>query len=177
MKLITKEDFTPQNFVKFSQNIREDQIEPYIYASQANDLMPRVGIEMLHDLRNATSDSRPELWAFLENYVKPFLVLSSYYRFASTHGIHLTQFGMSKTSDPQNTFDQVSGQERAILLRQTASDLQVAETRMLSQPFTFDGVTYVKKEKSNQIGQSIRAPKRKRVILGPFYNYKNGLID
>lgn len=159
--LINKTDFTPRNFVKFSQNIREDQIEPYIFAAQENDLRPRIGDDLTVALFASSESESPEHFAFLNNFVKRFLVLASYYRFMASHGINVTQFGVSKTADPQNTFDQVAPQDRAIILRQTAADLNTALARMMAQNFVFDGVDYGKSDKAKKLFSSIRAPKRK----------------
>lgn len=179
MSIITKANFTPANFVKFSQNIREDQISPYIAAAQENELQPRLGVELYADVLAEVAKvtpTRPELMAFINAYVKRFLVLAAYYRFMAAHGINVTQFGVSKTSDPQNTFDQISSQDRAIILRQTDADLNTALLKMMAQPFKFDGVSYVKTERSKEQTTGIRAPKnKKRSRLNAFADFGGGV--
>lgn len=164
--IITKADFTPANLVKFSQNIKDDQIEPYINASQDYDLQPRLDPELYNDILTEVSQSennRPELLSFINTKVKRFLVLTAYYRFMASHGINVTQFGVSSTRDPQGTFDQVSAQERAVVLKQVASDINVALIRMTSEPFVFDEISYDKTERGANQNQVIRAPKKRRV--------------
>jgi membrane peptidoglycan carboxypeptidase len=165
--IITKEDFNALNLVKFSQNIREDQIDPYIMASQEYDLEPRLAEALYSDILAVLKGEivRPELLAFANSKVKRYLVLASYYRFLSAHGINITQFGVSQTRDPQGTFDQVTPKDRAVVLRQVASDLNVALIKMTKEPFIFDGVSYEKTAKGSNQNQMIRAPKRKRNIV------------
>lgn len=185
--IISKADFTPANLVKFSQNIREDQIEPYIYAAQDYDLQPRLDPDLYLDILGTVSGElvRPELFAFINSKVKRFLVLTSYYRFMASHGINVTQFGVSSTRDPQGTFDQVSAQERAVVLKQVASDINIALIKMTSETFEFDGITYGKTKKGANQNQMIRAPKRDRIkskqggLIGNRgeFNYLNSVLD
>jgi membrane peptidoglycan carboxypeptidase len=173
--IICKEDFNALNLVKFSQNIREDQIDPYIMASQEYDLEPRLGEALYSDILAVLKGEivRPELLAFANSKVKRYLVLASYYRFLSAHGINITQFGVSQTRDPQGTFDQVTPKDRAVVLRQVASDLNVALIKMTKEPFIFDGISYEKTAKGSNQNQMIRAPKRKvskEVLFNGYYN-------
>lgn len=168
--IISKSDFTPENLVKFSQNIKDDQIDPYINAAQDYDLQPRLNADLYDDILERVSQgnqqgqgNRPELLEFIETKVKRFLVLTAYYRFMAAHGINVTQFGVSSTRDPQGTFDQVSAQDRAVVLKQVASDINVALIRMTSEPFIFDGISYEKTERGANQNQVIRAPKKRRV--------------
>lgn len=163
--IITKADFTPANLVKFSQNIKEDQIEPYINAAQDYDLQPRLDPILYADIIGVIEGAtgRPELTAFINTKVKRYLVLTAYYRFIAQHGINVTQFGVSSTRDPQGTFDQVSAQDRAVVLRQVASDINIALIKMTSLDFVFDGIEYGKTNKGANQNQMIRAPKRKRL--------------
>lgn len=163
--IITKADFTPANLVKFSQNIKDDQIEPYINAAQDYDLQPRLDPELYQDILGVIEGAadRSELTAFINTKIKRFLVLTAYYRFIASHGINVTQFGVSLTRDPQGTFDQVSSQDRAVVLRQVASDINVALIKLTSEPFIFDEISYKKTDKGSNQNQMIRAPKRKKV--------------
>ena len=165
--LISKADFTGANLVKFSQNIQDDQLAPYIYAAQDYDLRPRVGEDIYADLEGVKSGTitRPELLAFLNSKVARYLVLASYRRFISAHGLNVTQFGLTKTADPQGTFNQAEAAERAVILRQVDADANVALLRMTSTPYTFDGVSYTKEAKGGMPSASIRAPKRKRIAV------------
>lgn len=174
--IVTKADFTAANLVKFSQNIADDQINPYVYASQEYDLEPRLGAVLYADAElvaggTALDPPRPELTTFVNGVVKRYLVLMAYSRFISAHGLNITQFGLSKTTDPQGTFEQSSAQDRAIIIRQVTSDANVALARMTSTPYTFDGVTYGQKASSAAQHQSVRAPKRKRDFGSTGFSY------
>lgn len=167
--LIAKTDFSAANLVKFSQNILDDQLTPYIYAAQDYDLRPRLGEDLYLDLEGVASGAltRPELLAFLNDKVKRYLVLASYKRFIAAHGLNVTQFGLTKTNDPQGTFNQAEAAERAVILRQVDADANVALLRMTSTPYSFDGFSYSKETKGGLPSASIRAPKRRRVaVLG-----------
>jgi hypothetical protein len=166
--LICKEDFAAFNLVKFSQNIFDDQIEPYIYAAQEYDLEPVLGVELYEAIKKTVLT--PELKTFLNTKVKRFLVLVSYRRFISAHGMNITQFGLTKTNDPQNTFEQASSTERAIIIRQIDSDANTALIKMTSVPFIFDGISYEKGEGVSKPSVSIRAPKRKQIVNNTFNN-------
>lgn len=167
--LIDKADFTAANLVKFSQNILDDQLTPYIYAAQEYDLEPRLGETLYLDLQGVASGelARPELQVFLNNKVKRFLVLASYRRFIAAHGMNVTQFGLTKTADPQGTFNQAEAAERAVILRQVDADANVALLKMTSTPYAFDGFTYEKEPKAGKPSASIRAPKRTRSDYRP----------
>jgi hypothetical protein len=160
--LVTKADFTGANLVKFSQNIAEDQLNLYIQSAQEYDLEPRLGEDLYLAVLGAATASPPptELLAFINTKVKRYLVLASYLRFISAHGLNVTQFGLTKTADPQGTFTQQEPQERAIITRQTDADANVALKKMTSKPFVFDGISYVKEVMAGYVVSSIRAPKR-----------------
>jgi len=166
--LISKADFAAANLVKFSANIEEAQLNPFIYAAQEYDLEPKLGADLYNAAVNyagSPDGSRPELNGFIAKQVARFLVLTAYKRFISSHGINITQFGVTKTADPQGTFSQVEAGERAVILRQIDSDCSVATIKMLNVDFTFDGVTYTKSGKATAPSASIRAPRRRRALL------------
>jgi hypothetical protein len=165
--LITKADFTGANLVKFSQNIAEDQLNLHIHAAQEYDLEPRLGEELYDAVLGAETafPLRPELLVFINKKVKRYLVLAAYRRFISAHGLNVTQFGLTKTADPQGTFNQAEAQERAIITRQIDADANVALLKMTSAPFTFDGLSYEKANKAGNVSASIRAPKRRNKVF------------
>ena len=166
--LVTKADFTGANLVKFSQNVAEDQLNLHIQAAQEYDLEPRLGEELYAAILGAAaaSPAPTELLAFINKRVKRYLVLAAYRRFISAHGLNVTQFGLTKTADPQGTFNQAEAQERAIITRQIDADANVALLKMTSTPFTFDGVSYEKEAKAGNVSTSIRAPKRRKLGFG-----------
>jgi len=177
--VVTKADFIAANLVKFSPNILDDQINPAIYSAQEYDLEPRLGEDLYKDVLATVNGSveRPELLDFINSKVKRYLVLTAYYRFISAHGLNITQFGVSKTADPQGTFNAVEASERAIILRQVQADANVALTRLTSSSFSFDGLNYTKNANGAKLGQAIRAPKRKRLLGVIGFSTRNGLLN
>lgn len=176
--LISKADFLAANLVKFSPNIADDQLGPFIYAAQEYELEPKLGAELYRDLvsyAETPTGTRPELATFLFGPVRRFLVLTAYRRFISAHGMNVTQFGLTKTADPQGTFNQAEASERAVIIRQIDADCNVALIKMINTPFVFDGVSYEKNAKAGQPTASIRAPKRrvKNRYLDEDLSYKN----
>jgi hypothetical protein len=179
MQIITKADLTAQNLVRFSPNIRDEEINPAIVAAQDYDLEPRLGDALVSALgalppvpEDPDPDPAPELREFRNKYVARYLVLKSYERFIAQHGINITQFGVSKTGDPQNTFTQADSSDRAIILKQVRSDAEVALSRLTraleAAEWTFDGVLYAAQEKLNRRETPLRAPKlpRKKYYRG-----------
>lgn len=161
--IISKADFLAANLVKFSPNIADEQLGPFIYAAQEYELEPKLGADLYQDLvayAETPTGDRPELAAFLSGPVRRYLVLASYRRFIASHGMNVTQFGLTKTADPQGTFNQAEASERAVIIRQIDSDCKVALLKMTSVSFVFDGVSYEKNAKAGQPSASIRAPKR-----------------
>jgi hypothetical protein len=177
--IVSKADFIAANLVKFSPNILDDQINPAIYSAQEYDLEPRLGSDLYNDILATVAGEveRPELLAFINSKVKRYLVLTAYYRFISAHGLNITQFGVSKTADPQGTFNAVEASERAIILRQVQSDANVALTRLTSTNYTFDGLIYAKDANGAKLGQAIRAPKRKRLLGVIGFSTRNGFFN
>jgi hypothetical protein len=187
--LITKADFTGANLVKFSQNIQDDQLTPYIYAAQEYDLEPRLGADLYAALQHVADGGNghgpgpgsvnDDLTDFLNDKVKRFLVLAAYRRFIAAHGMNVTQFGLTKTADPQGTFNQAEAAERAVILRQVDADANVALLKMTSTPYVFDGIDYTKPANAGKPSASIRAPKRDKKLkenLASIYGL-SGLIQ
>jgi hypothetical protein len=161
--LISRADFIAANLVKFSGNIPEDQLQPFIYAAQEYDLEPRLGEDLYNVIityAETPDGSRPQLDSFIKNEVRRYLVLTAYRRFIAAHGLNITQFGLTTTADPQGTFNQAAAAERAVILRQVDADANVALGKMLSKTFTFDGVSYAKDKQRLTPSVTIRAPKR-----------------
>ena len=176
--LVSKADFLAANLVKFSPNVQDDQLQPFIYAAQEYELEPKLGADLYADILTFAASpnaSRPELSVFLAGKVKRFLVLAAYRRFISAHGMNVTQFGLTKTADPQGTFNQAEASERAVIIRQIDADANVALIKMLQTPFVFDGIPYNKNEKAGRPSASISAPKRRvqKRYLDEDLSYKN----
>ena len=183
--LISKADFMAANLVRFSPNIGADQLEPHVYAAQEYDLEPRLGADLYGAVLTYAANpdgSKPQLLAFTEGVLRRYLVLVSYKRFLASHGLNITQFGFTKTADPQGTFSQAEATERAVILRQIDADANVALGKLLSTPWTFDGIAYAKDRKASLPSQTIRAPRRfrdsieKRVAAAGSFGFTD-LID
>lgn len=86
-----------------------------------------------------------ELLNFWANFVKPFLVYSSYKRFLLWHGKHISMGGVRKHSDP--TSFEVNADELTYLLADLRQIVSVKQSKMYQQlkqvDYTFDGVKYL----------------------------------
>lgn len=136
-----------QDFLKYlpwSPNINDTLIAPHIENAYKFDIKPRVETIAI-DIYNLRNDnSRPELYAFYDQYFCEWWVLLSFRRFIQVHGRNITQYGYTKTRDPEGTFDQVDQNERAVVMKQLTSDAEMCFTWMVKQTWTFDGTTYRK---------------------------------
>lgn len=136
-----KSDFPA--YVQLPQNIDDKYINPHIEDAYKYEVRPRLET-LATDIYAHTVGSKPELEAFYNNYVKQWWILVAYRRFLQVHGRNVTQFGYTKTRDPQGTFDQLDRDDRAVILKQLASDAAVCFNYIMQQTWTFDGSTYRK---------------------------------
>lgn len=139
----TKSDFPA--FVNFSLNIDDKYINLHIEDAYKYDIKPKLDA-LATDIYeyNQDTDTKPQLKAFFNDYILQWWVLLAYKRFIQNHGRNVTQFGYTKTRDPQGTFDQLDGEERAVILRQIISDASVSYNYALQQVWKFDNITYRK---------------------------------
>jgi len=139
----TKSDFPA--FVNFSLNIEDRLINPHIEDAYKYDVRPKLDVLAvdIYDY-DANLTTKPQLKAFFEDFILQWWVLLAYKRFIQNHGRNVTQYGYTKTKDPQGTFDQLDGEERAVILRQLMSDAGVSYNYILQETWTFDGVAYRK---------------------------------
>jgi hypothetical protein len=147
--LITKADFPP--IVRVSLNVKDSEINPHIEDATLYDLPNKLPSTLLLALLElpavpADPETQPELRAFYNKYLKRYLVLISYIRFISEHGINITQFSVTKTKDPQGTFDQATDGERSRIIRNKTSDanttLAMMNTYLGDVKYKIDGVYY-----------------------------------
>lgn len=153
----TKADF--EQYVTFSQNIPDKNINPRIseaYKFTVKPLLDSLAVDIFNftdpDFDPLTYDpdtytgDRPELVAFYKNFVEHWWIFLSMKRFLANHGFNLTQFGFTKTDDPQGTFTQLSPQERVIQAKQIESDIDVLYSMLLTAGkeanWTFDEIVY-----------------------------------
>lgn len=139
----TKSDFPA--FVNFSLNIEDRLINPHIEDAFKYDVRPKLET-LATDIYayDATLGTKPELADFFNDFVLQWWILLAYRRFIQGHGRNVTQFGYTKTRDPQGTFDQLDGDERAVVLKQLTHDSSVCFNYILQEDWTFDNVTYRK---------------------------------
>jgi hypothetical protein len=145
-----KEQF--KEFTQFTDNVDDRILNFQIKQSYSKNLVPKFG-DLITTIYNSEAEnadelaeSKPELAAFYTDYMLEYWILSAYRRFFSQHGINVTQFGLTRTADPEGTFTPANGDDRAIIMRQVSSDINVLETslyrRLCEVNWTFDGVTF-----------------------------------
>jgi hypothetical protein len=130
-------------FVNFSTSIPDALINIHINDAFKFDIKPRLST-LATDIRNYVASDKPQLKGFFDEYVLQWWVLLAYKRFVQVHGLNFTQYGVTKTRDPQNTFDQASAQEKAVVLKQLAHDIDVCYANILGAEWKFDNTTYRK---------------------------------
>lgn len=139
----TKSDFPA--FVNFSLNIEDRLINPHIEDAYKFDVKPKLD-SLASDIyaydQNLTT--KPELKTFFDDYVLQWWVLLAYKRFIQSHGRNVTQFGYTKTKDPQGTFEQLDPNERSVILKQLEHDYNVCYNYILQKTWTFDTIVYRK---------------------------------
>jgi hypothetical protein len=147
--LITKADLLLH--VDISANMPENKINIQIKDMQTYDLEGKFTDNLLAAFYSLPSivpdpEDQPELRTFYNDYVKRYLCLLTYHRILAKHGINMTQFGMTQTKDPAGTFDPVAETRRAVLMKSTLSDSNVALTLLNKQlgkvNYTLDGIVY-----------------------------------
>lgn len=171
MATITLSDI--QNYAQIPTNIEGRMIDFQISLSRTMDLEPIVTKALMTAVDNGTEGTTPELIDFYNSFIVPYWCLSAYYRFLSTHGTNITQFGVTVTNDPRNTFNQASEDRRAMILRQCQDDRKVFKQYMTDRlkevNFTFDGVSFTESNTINRQENYINPIRKKEVR--PFGNY------
>lgn len=152
----TKADFP--EFLAFSQNIDDLNIDPHIKDAFKFDIKPKLGASLANDIYNYSTvvdydpadydqndyalETRPQLTAFYYDFVLQWWVLLAARRFLQIHGYNITQFGLTKMTD--STFEQMSPAERVIQGKQILADADVLYSYLMVENWTFDGTTYRK---------------------------------
>lgn len=141
-----------KEFVQFTDNIPDRLLDFQITQAYSKSLVPKFG-----DLATAIKENEsetiedfltdsPELATFYRDFLREYWITLAYRRFISVHGINVSQFGLTRTADPEGTFVQATGDDRAIVIRQISSDLSVVETniykRLKAVNWTFDTIVY-----------------------------------
>lgn len=167
-----------QSYAQITTNVESRMIDFHIEAVRKLELDEKLGTALMAVIDNAfdNSGTLPETEAFFNNYVVPYWSLSTYLRFLATHGVNVTQFGVTIPNDPRGTFNQASEDQRANMLRQAESDKRIYDRKMTdyleSVGFVLDGVTFTEEdslERSNKYVNPIR--KKQRRPFGNRYNF------
>ena len=178
MATITLSDI--QNYAQIPTNIDGRLIDFQISLSKTLDVEPVVTKELMTAVDSGSEGTTPELIAFYNSFIVPYWCLSAYYRFVSTHGTNITQFGVTQTRDPRGTFDQSTGDARANILRQCEDDRKVFRQFMVDRlkevDYAFDSVTFGTSKTINNVPMPINAIKKKE--RRPFGgSYLNRFLD
>jgi len=165
-------------YSQFTTNITDRMIDPHILNARKYDVQPYLTADMVTAILALADDADNELATFYNDYVKEVWALATYIRFMVEHGINVTQFGVTKPTDPRATYTQVGEVERANILRMKRADMAVAVSEMTDRLkkvlFTFDSVIYVESKTINSRVNIISPIKRKN--KRPF-GFRNGRYD
>jgi len=138
--LIIKSEFT--EFVKLGANVtKNSDIDTYIKDMQEIEYKTIVPLTFYNAI---TGSPGTELTAFLNEYVKPYLICGAYEKFLLWHGRNVSQFGLRENQEDTST--PISDKARAELIadvrRKTNVYLLSMNDRLNDVSYTFDGVVY-----------------------------------
>jgi hypothetical protein len=136
-----KADFA--SFLPSISHLPDGLVNPRIDDAFKFDIKPKLGTLAI-DIKEHTGSSRPELRAFYADFVLHWWVLLAFKRLLELHGKNITQFGVTKTKDPGGTFDQLTAEERAVMIKQVQSDAGTLQVMVFAETWKFDGSTYSK---------------------------------
>jgi hypothetical protein len=151
-QLIDKDDFG--QYIKFSDNIRAADVDFHCKDAQNFDAYPIMplavvsGNNIIDDIVTALAQSpvtRPELIAFYDDFLEPFLVCKAYARFLLWAGRNITQYGLSSNTSG-DTFAEVTDKSRAELIADTEHKCNVYLARLTENlddtDLTYDAIVY-----------------------------------
>lgn len=136
------------DFVQFTDNIHDRIINFHIDNAFYYQIKPLLGVlaDAINNATDETLELMPDLEAFYNDHLLRWWVLLAYKRFITNHGRNVTQFGYTKPKDPEGTYDQVTGEERAVVLKELQDDINVVQGNLFveleKKNWIFDGVTY-----------------------------------
>jgi len=140
--LIIKSEF--ESYVKIGANVsKSGAIETAIKDMQEFEFKPIVPLAFYTAI-TGTLTASSELQIFLDDYVKPYIILGSYDKFLLWHGRNISQFGLRENSEDTST--PISDKARAEMMadiRHKANVCLMAMNKRLSDlSYTFDGTVY-----------------------------------
>ena len=139
--LIIKSDF--EAYCKLGKNIKDSDLDLHIRDAQEIELFSWIPDNMYTDLMDNLS-TKPELTDLFNNYIKPFLVVSAYYKFILWHGKNISQYGIRQNTE--DTSEEISDKSRAELMADVQAKKNVYLSRlkdtMFDDDYTYDNVVY-----------------------------------
>ncbi|HYH14012.1 MAG TPA: hypothetical protein VD794_02260 [Flavisolibacter sp.] len=176
-----------KNYVDFTDHVPDSKINPHIENTLKYHIRPFFlnkddeekdlgrALDLLSDEEPSLT---PELLAFYNSHVKEWWILLAFKRFIVNHGLNVTQFGYTKLTDPERTFEPASDLDRSKILKMLQNDINVVEANIRSYlsdiNWTLDGTIFSTgtcKKTSPSFGiNAIGRPKKKG--CGDCYNGK-----
>ncbi len=139
--LVIKSEFA--KYVRLSLNISDASIEMHIKDMQELTFKATTDATFYNDLIGSLT-SRPELSAFLDTYIKPYLICGAYEKFLLWHGTNINQYGLRQNNE--DTSDEISDKRRAEIMADIRSKanayLSIMQKQLKEDNYTFDGVYY-----------------------------------
>lgn len=147
--LIKKSDF--KIYFKFSDNIKDNEIDLHIRDAQEVEFFSWCDTDFYNDI-TGTLTNRPQLETLLNNYIKPYLIACSYYKFLLWHGRNVSQFGLRVNNE--DTSVELSDKARAELLADVEHKkniyLNKLTQKIYNDGYLYDGITYTFYDDSNK---------------------------
>lgn len=135
----TKADFA--SFLPSLNHLQDSYVNPRIDDAFKFDIRPKLG-SLADDIKALSGSSRPQLKAFYDDFILHWWILLAYKRLLEIHGKNITQFGVTKTKDPGGSFDQLTAEERSVMIKQIQSDANTLYTLILAEDWKFDNQQY-----------------------------------
>ena len=147
IQLINKTDFI--GVVPMSVNVPSANVDLHRKDAQSIDTIPimptRTGeVSIVTDIENTNAGARPQLFAFYNSVLKPYMICMAHARFLLWQGNNITQFGI--VMNQEDTSDPVSDRARAELIASSEHKANVYLAQVTSAlkaaNYTFDTVVY-----------------------------------
>ena len=141
--IIQRTDFN--DFVKIGINIKASELDLHIRDMQELDFLDWADTDFYNAVMNiGVATDRPELSALIDNFIKPYLVCGSYYKFLLWSGRDVTQMGVRvETSESsQDVGDKARAELMSDILRKQNAYLNKLKYKLNVVNYTFDSVIY-----------------------------------
>jgi hypothetical protein len=139
--LIIKSDFAP--YCKMGKNISDSDLDLHIREAQEGEFLSWVPDVFYNDLMDNLS-TKPGLTTLFNEYIKPFLCISSYYQFVLWNGANVSQYGTRQNTEDSS--QEISDKRRAELMGDILSRkntrLARLKDKLKDDNYTYDSVVY-----------------------------------